>query len=95
MRSTQKLSQLKQPNQREPKKKRTLEEQIHKISDGMMAQAREERIKPLREKWKKAEDEIAAMTFGPNWRDPEPRSYHAAPESNDVSEPSDDDQAAE
>ncbi len=49
--------------------KKTLKEVAGSMLLDMIEKAHEERMQPVRVKQKEQEDEIAMITFGPNWND--------------------------
>ena len=68
-------SQSRKPTEKEEKpvsRKKTLKEVAGSMLSEMTEKAHEERMKAVRQKQREQEDEIAAMTFGPNWRDDSP-----------------------
>ena len=76
MKVTQWSSPNHKPTEKEKQslKKKTLKEVAGNMLSDMIEKAHEERMKAIREKQREEEDEIAAMTFGPNWRDDSPDS---------------------
>lgn len=59
----------KQPAPREPKRKKTLQEAAGERLHEIALERREATMRDVRERQRRDEEETAAMTYGPNWRE--------------------------